>query len=131
MDESNAQLKAKFALAVASGQPVGRAARALGVPSRTAYRWSKAPEFIAAVQAVRRRALDRAVGRLGKVTVKAVATLERLMGTGNPEAIQLGAARAVLGSVIDLRSNVEMAERLDQLEARLGVAATSNGRARR
>jgi len=39
-------------------------ARKNDVPDRTAYRWSTEPKVRAKIKAYRRRALDRAVGRL-------------------------------------------------------------------
>jgi hypothetical protein len=60
-DEPRKSLKPQLVVALAQGSSVAAWARANEVPMRTAYRWSKDPKIRKAVEAQRRRLLDRAV----------------------------------------------------------------------
>jgi len=58
--------KTELALALANGTSVTAWARGNQVPKRTASRWAREPEVRAAVESCRRRAVDRAIGRMGR-----------------------------------------------------------------
>ena len=56
--------KSQLALAIAQGASIAVWSRKNDVPDRTAYRWAAKPKVRAKIKANRRRARDRAVGRL-------------------------------------------------------------------
>src|SRR5450755_1214825 len=58
--------KTELALAIANGTSVTAWARGNEMPKRTAYRWAREPEVRAAVESYRRRAVDRAIGRMAR-----------------------------------------------------------------
>jgi hypothetical protein len=105
-------------IALATGCKVADWCKANNVPTRTAYHWANKPRVKARVQAVRDRLLDRAIGRLTRHAVSAVETLARVIKPAStattPEKIS--AAKAILASLIDVRSHVELSERLTALE---------------
>jgi hypothetical protein len=59
--------------------------------------------------------LDRACGALSAASVKAVASLAKLLDSAR-EPIVLGAARELLASVLKVREQTEMEQRLKALE---------------
>ena len=65
--ENSESRKSQLALGIAQGKSNAVWARKNDVPDRTAYRWSTEPKVRATIKACRRRALDRAVGRLAGV----------------------------------------------------------------
>jgi len=105
------QHNALFALL--SEPTIGKAATVSGVPERTLRAWMHKPAFEAAYHEARRDAMQQAVARLQQFSGSAAGTLVQLMASGNPAAIRLAAARAVLefglrGTEIeDLRNELE------------------------
>jgi hypothetical protein len=61
-DETQRGTKQQLIVALALGSSVSARARDNNVPKPTAYRWAKEPEVRKAVQAYRRRILDKAAG---------------------------------------------------------------------
>jgi hypothetical protein len=86
-----------IAIAVASGTPVARAARMVGVDIRTAQRWVHEPEMAARIDEARRSTVDRARQRLQCLADASVVALERELGGSGLTAIK--AAVAVLDRV--------------------------------
>jgi hypothetical protein len=113
-----------LALAVARGESVVDAAKAHGINERTAYRWSAEPEFKAQVDELRRRMVADAVGMLARSATRAVATLEELMGGAAPPTVRLGAARAILASLIEIQAHAELTGRIAALERRIDEQKT-------
>ena len=68
-------------------------ARDNNVPRPTVYRWAKEPEVRKAVQAFRRRTLDRAVGMMVKRVPWAVARIIKLADNAESESVRLRALR--------------------------------------
>ena len=62
--ENSESRKSQLDLAIAQGASIAVWSRKNDVPDRTAHRWSTEPKVRAKIKAYRRRALDRAVGRL-------------------------------------------------------------------
>jgi hypothetical protein len=110
-----------LALAIAAGSTVRAWARANKVPERTAYTWAATPEFKARVVELRHQAVGRALGRLTAAATRAVTTLRQLLRDSEPATVRLGAARAILASLIDIQSHAELNERITELERRSGI----------
>jgi hypothetical protein len=116
--------KTSLALAIARGQSVDAWAKKNDVPRSTAFRWASEPEVRREVEATRRRALGRAIGRLSSVALKAANRIVTLSREAESESVQLRACRAVLADQIAVSkfSDLEyrMAEIEEQLDARTG-----------
>ncbi|MFL5330040.1 MAG: hypothetical protein ACJ8C4_14135 [Gemmataceae bacterium] len=119
-DKSRKKGDAPLLLAMACGATVEQAARQAGLSDRTIYRRLKDPEFRKELQAVRDDMVRRSAGMLTAAAGEAVKTLAALMSSGVPPATRLGAARAVLEIGIKVREVSELAERVANLEDRLG-----------
>lgn len=105
------------AVRVASGQKLAHAARAAGVSESTAKGWSSRPDFKGKVDAVRAGFMSRSVDRLAAAGTRAVATLVELTKPGHEDAIRLRAAGELLSHLIVVREHVELAGRLESIEA--------------
>ncbi len=116
--------KTQLALAIARGESITAWARRNEVPLRSAFRWAKDPKLRGAVEALRRRALDRAIGRMAGLAVKAVEGIARLTKDAASESVQLRACRAILADQMAVAkfSNLEqrMVEIEEQLQERTG-----------
>jgi hypothetical protein len=104
---------------MAGGQPVSAWAKENGVPKRTAHTWSRSPEVLDLVESIRRRALDRAVGRPSRNATAAADQIARLARKAVSEAIRLHAARAVLADLMTVSEYAELEGRLAELERRI------------
>jgi hypothetical protein len=87
--EQRLQRKAGLALAIAQGRSVALWARDNDLPRSTAYRWACQPEVRASAESCRRRAQDRAVGRMAIRTVLGV-----LPGRHARERCRIGVCQA-------------------------------------
>jgi len=103
------------ALALACGQSVRGAARALHVGERTLTRWRADPDFMRRVRDLQNELLARAVGRLSCAMPEAAAKLRKLLASGS-EKIQLAAAGKLLECGLKLRELADFEERLAALE---------------
>ena len=107
--------------ALATGATVRDAASDVGVGERTVYRRLDDPAFRRQVDDARAALIATAVARLGAASTKAVATLEGLL-TADSEAVQLGAARAILDAALKWREHQDLTERVAVLEEQLQEA---------
>jgi hypothetical protein len=116
----------KLALALARGLSMRRAAREAGLAETTARRRAAAPGFRARVDAFRREAIDRAVGKLASAAGRAADTMvEHLDGKNSPD-VRLKAARGILADLLAVRAHEELAERIAELEAKLSEQPNGN-----
>ncbi len=113
-------------ISLASGQTVAGAAKHTGVSPRTISRWLGDPEFVQRVDDERRETVKKSVDMLGAASNQAVLTLIKLMGNELP-TVQLGAARAVLDSLLKLRNEFEIERRLSEIEKRMASSANVCG----
>ncbi len=122
MDPAKLQTKpaTSLLLTLACGATVEQAVRQTGLSERTVYRRLGDPAFRRELQSVRDDMVQRSAGMLTAAAGESVKTLVQLMGSGNPPATRLGAARAVLELGIKVREVSELAERVAALEDRLG-----------
>jgi hypothetical protein len=111
--------KTPLALALAQGQTVAAWARLNQVPKRTAYRWAREPRVRATVESLRRRALDRAVGRMAKKATWAADQIVELGRDAESESVRLAALRAVLSDMIKVSEFSVLEGRMTQIEEQL------------
>ena len=112
--------KTETLIAALLSEPTHAAAAAkAGVGEATVQRWLRDPEFLAAYRAARRAVIESAVGRLQQASEKAVTTLERNLACGQP-GVEIRAAVAILDNAIRGIDQLDLAYRLDALEARAG-----------
>ena len=69
------------------------AARAIGVGTKTLFRWTQMPEFQEAFRAARRNAFSQSIARLQQASSAAVSTLIKVMiEPGTPSSTRVRAA---------------------------------------
>jgi hypothetical protein len=115
-------------MALACGATVEAAAAKAGVSSATAFRRLKDPEFKARVDAARAEMVQRVTAMLTAAAMEAVKTLLDLQGGKQPPATRLGAARSVLEIGNRLRTENDLAARLEAAERALGLRAPLEGK---
>jgi hypothetical protein len=109
----------RIALALAKGCTRVDAAREAGVSERLVYLRLERPEFRALVDELRTRLIGDAVGKLSAAATEAAETLKALLGASHPAAVRLGASRAILSALIEVRGHLELSGRVAEIEARL------------
>jgi cobalamin biosynthesis protein CbiD len=91
--------KTHLTVALAQGTSAAKWARTNGVPKATAYRWSKEPAVRAQIKSIRRRAIDRAVGRMARRMTWATDGIAKLAKNAKSESVQLSALRSILSDM--------------------------------
>jgi hypothetical protein len=119
---NNRDQKADLALALATGRTVKAWAKGHEVPERTAYTWARSPEVRKQVRRIRRRAIDRAIGRLSRNATAAADQIARLAKGAASEAVRLHAARAVLADLMTVSNYAALEQRLAEVERRIAHA---------
>jgi hypothetical protein len=111
--------KQEEAIAALLSQPrVEDAARTVGVPVRTVYRWMREPEFAARYKEARRAAFSQCTARLQQMSAAAVSTLGKIMVDANaPAASRVRAASCILERAAQAIEIEEIEGRLDALES--------------
>jgi hypothetical protein len=110
--------KAKLALAIARGESVQAWAKQNQVPGRTARRWAQEPQVRIQIEAWRRRALDRAIGRMAGLAFNAAQGIATLAKDAESESIQLRAWRAIIADQMAVAKFANLENRILQLEER-------------
>lgn len=123
--EDRQSKKTLLALALAQGRSITTWARTNEVPRRTAYRWAGEPAVRSAVRLYRRRAVDRAVGRLATSATWAADRLTKLAKNAESESVQLGALRAILSHMMTVSEFATLEESVAQIEEQLRDRAHS------
>jgi hypothetical protein len=113
--------KSKLVIAIAKGVAVSKWARENSVPNRTAYRWASDPRVRARVEKCRRRALDRAIGKMAHSVNWAVLGIKKLAETAASESVKLTALRTIFSNMMDVSEFAELQDRINQLEEQLHV----------
>ncbi len=127
-EEQRQNLKTQLALAVAAGTSVCAWARAHEVPMRTAYRWANEPKVRGAVETFRRRALDRAIGRMTGRATWAVNGIAKLADSADSESVRLSALRAMLSDMMAVSEFAGLEQRMAQIEEQLRERVGNAGR---
>jgi hypothetical protein len=110
-----------LALWVAAGGQISTWCHDHGIPRGTAYDWSKRAEFRRMVEDYRRRAVDRAIGKMARQLIKAVEMIVHLIEQGQKDSIKLAAARILIDKLLDVQCHAELKAELRQLNDRLAV----------
>ncbi len=95
-------------------------AREHQVARRTAYRWAKEPRVQDAVKAYRRRAVDRAIGRMSKNVTRAADGIIVLAREAESESVKLTALRAILSDMMAISNYAGLERRMSQIEEQIG-----------
>jgi hypothetical protein len=111
--------KKQLALAIARGESIAAWAHRNGVPRSSAFRWSQDPKVRSAVQAWRRRALDRTIGRMASLALKATDGITRLAKGAESESVQLRAWRAIIADQMAVAKFSDLEYRMADIEERL------------
>jgi hypothetical protein len=110
----------KAILALLTEPTVEAAARAVDIAPATIWRWTQQADFRARLRDARRAVVEGAIGRLQQTATEAVETLRRNLTCGTP-SVEVRAATAILEQATRAVELFDIAERVEQLEARLAV----------
>jgi hypothetical protein len=116
LEEVPEDKKIGLAAAIAQGKSVRAWARQNEVPSSTAHYWAGQPELRRMVETLRRRSIDRAVGRLACRAVAAADGITKLAKEAESESVKLMAWRALLSDQIAVSKFAGWEGRLADLE---------------
>jgi len=109
--------KRKAIAALIGGATVTEAAAKAGVKRQTVHGWMHERAFKAELKAAEAEALDKISRKLVVMADKAVAAFEDVLG--NPETdinLRLSAADKLIRRLIELRTQVDLEERVSELE---------------
>ncbi|OLE54574.1 MAG: hypothetical protein AUG51_07775 [Acidobacteria bacterium 13_1_20CM_3_53_8] len=128
MEDSSEELTQKQEAAIVAlitHGTVREAARACSIGETTLFRWLQQPAFAARYRAARRQVVEAAIGRLQRLAVRAVDTLERNLNCENPTA-EIRSAQLILGQGVKGVELMDTQERLERLEALLDEREEKN-----
>jgi len=108
--------KTHLAVAIAQGQSAAAWARDNGVSRSTAYSWASEPNVRRAVEACRRRTLDRAISRMTRRTPWACDRIAELAEAAESESVQLSALRSIFCDVMAVAKFSNLEHRVAQIE---------------
>jgi hypothetical protein len=108
-----------LARAIAGGSTVAAWAKTHDIPKRTAYTWARSAAVRATVERIRRRSLDRAIGRLSRDATAAASTIAKLAQSAESETVKLTAARGLLADLMTVSDYATLERRLAEVEERL------------
>jgi hypothetical protein len=113
-----AAVREQAILALLSEPTIAQAAARCGIGEKTLRRWLAEDAFKAAYETARRATFQAAISRIPALTVRAVNTLDDLLGKTKPPAVRLGAARTVAEIGMHQYDAETILKKLDDLEAR-------------
>jgi hypothetical protein len=122
--------KTSLALAIARGQSIDAWAKKNDVARSTAFRWASDPKVRREVEATRRRALGRAIGRLSSVAMKAANGIVTLAKGADSESVQLRAWRAILADQMAVSKFSDLEYRMAEIEEQLSERTGHTDQAR-
>jgi hypothetical protein len=111
--------KTQLALALAQRISVALWARDNQMPRSTAYRWASQPELRATVESCRRRARDRALGRMAMRAHWTSDQIAKLAAGAESESVKLRALRSILADVISVSKFSDLRRRMAAIEQEL------------
>jgi hypothetical protein len=120
--------KRQLALALARGISPGKWARENEFSKNTAYRWAKEPEVRKAVETIRRRMTDQAVGRLSRHSTWAADGIVDIAKTAESDSVRLRAFRSILSDMMAVSSYSGLEVRMTELEEGFRAQAGNDGR---
>ena len=114
-----AAVREQAIVALLSEPTIGKAAARVGMGGCTLRRWlTEDAAFQAAYEAARHTTFQAALSRIPALTVRAVETLEDLLGDTTHPAVRLGAARTVAEIGMHQYDAETLLRKLDDLETR-------------
>jgi hypothetical protein len=113
--------KAQLAFAVATGASVAAWADSNDVPTKTAYRWARQPAVCRRIDHIRRRIINRAIGRMTRRFAWATDQIARLAATPGTRSAQLNALRAIFYDTMKLGMYFEVRSALSELGERVNA----------
>ena len=117
----SAAVREKAILALLTQKSIGRAAAKSGVNEKTLRRWlTEDTAFQTAYAAARQAAFETAMNRIQALAVRAIETLEDLLGDTEHPNVRLGAARTVTELAIHQHDANTILKTLEALEQRTG-----------
>lgn len=114
-----------LAAKVASGSKIKDAAKDAGLTVDSAYQVSRTKAFKLRVSEIQTEALNATIGTLGEASAEAVEVLRGCLTEESP-AIRVNAAKAILSTVVPLSENLQLRERLEEIEQRLAESGEAN-----
>ena len=105
-----------LAAKLAFGTSLRRAAAELNISEVTAQRRLRDPRFRERIQAIRRQAVDDAIGQMVSAMTLAVSKLKHLIENGERESTQLRAALGLIDLTLKAAALSDLQERVEQLE---------------
>ena len=121
--------KTRLALAIARGESVAEWAVRNNVPRRSAFRWASDPKVRRSVESWRRRALDRAIGRMAGLALKAANGIAKLADGAESESVQLRSYRAILADQMAVAKFSNLEQRVAEVEELAGLKTQDQSRA--
>jgi|GEM_PF-3581576 len=104
---------------LATGQSVKIASEKSGIPYRTLHRRWSDENFKREISEARRQLIESSLGKLVDSTGDAVDALRRLLKSNN-ENVRLNSCKIILGTMMQLRTQIEFDARISTLEVYLG-----------
>jgi hypothetical protein len=117
--ELRQERKAVLALAIAQGRSVALWARDNHVPRSTAYRWAGLPEVRASAESSRRRARNRALGRMARRAYWASYRAAKLAECAGSESVRLRALRSIFSRAIAMSKLPVLKRRMSAIKNEL------------
>jgi hypothetical protein len=111
--------KTQLALAIARGESITAWAHRNGVPLSTAFRWPQDPKVRREVEAWRRRVLDRTIGRMTSLSMKAADGITEFAEGAESESVQLRVWRAILADQTAVTKFSDLEYRMAEIEEQL------------
>lgn len=108
--------KAQAAVLLARGMSSDKVGESVGRSGRTIRRWREDPGFEADVRDARREILGEITDAIGAAARDAVEALHDALKDKSP-AIRVRAATALLGALPAVREHLDLAERIEEIEA--------------
>ena len=118
-ENSRQDQRTQLIVAIAQGVSVAVWARTNNVPRRTAFRWASEAKVRASVESCRRRALDRAIGRMAKHVNWAANGIVKLARDAESESVRLAALRAIFSNMMAISEFAGLEGRMAQIEEKL------------
>jgi hypothetical protein len=113
----------RLLIALACGSTAEAAARTLDVSARTVYRRLADPAFRRRLQEMRADMVQRTAAAMTAAGSEAVRTLLALQKEGEPPAVRLGAARAIIELGTKMRETADLEARILALEEQAAAGA--------
>lgn len=114
-----AAVRERAIAALLSEPTIGKAAARTGLSERTLRRWlSDDQPFQAEYEAARHATFQAALSRIPALTVKAVTTLDDLLGDAMQPSVRLGAARTVAEIGLHQHDAETILRKLTEIETR-------------